>query len=989
MALAFGDPYGGGQTDVDLGRSRLTPRDTYGVSPEGMRSQYNDQVSKTGQLVDALSGLTKPLNELSKQAEKKELTETEGLASSIKGQLDPNSPFAPQVANLLGDKSPKLQAAVLEAVGRDHATITAQGWIENMPEAAKSSPQATEKYFSGKMQEEAERVGGQNFYGPSYMNWLSDTFRKRAAGLSVERTKGMENILEQDTLSNRYIKGGLDALSNSAGSVEKSKVLLRKFEGFIAEPKWDKTAHRLGYGTDTVTKADGSVVKVTPGMRVTKEDAERDLARRIPDFQRGVVNQIGEENWNKYSDDAKAAITSVAYNYGSLPKRILDAVKSGDPERAAAAIESLQGDNDGINRDRRLAEASVIRGATARPVQVASASGLPTSDTKPSQEGADTTTTTAPAPQQKFENNTSLFTDQAIAQPMRPDVQRLQDHLMAEDERYRLVAGDGPYAKRKSKEMMMKAAVALAINKRDVELLRAVPADILTQDERDYLDKAFGEIKTMKWQDYTRQKTMEKDARDEEYRQFQTAATTKFVKTGSVDPDKDSMRPDGTIDFDKRTFLIGLQETSSLPNYVSKRNSANFQTGLMDAATVGKVGEFFMDDPKIAEKARNGQHISEQDIRDHILNRKDITPKMKEDLMEKVPTLLEGANLLADSDLERSYKEQLGSDVDQFLSNDSLAELYLMRSPTIKADLKSKFIGHVRSGIIASIEDGKGVPVGTAKQKLVNEALDTVRASWKEFVSSKGTKAPEATNNPRAAGNQNGTAQTQTVQNGTVAQVSANGGPPPNVEVGGIIEFSGKRYQYLGGDRSKDSSYKELAASPDALKPSEPKQRPLNKADLTGFTPAEKSAILQSQAAASGISTGPQVDIADVLKRGGQAIRDMVQVGRDNISGNVQEMKVNTYIETTPELKQEFTVFEDRMKTAKSKAEEQRIGREIEARYQQIRQHMIDSNYMDQAPTQVKPKPYGQALSDMENETVIEGRYPGRDKPIRRKKSQE
>ena len=36
--------------------------------------------------------------------------------------------------------------------------------------------------------------------------------------------------------------------------------------------------------SDTITKADGTIVKVQKGMIINKEDAERDLARRTREF---------------------------------------------------------------------------------------------------------------------------------------------------------------------------------------------------------------------------------------------------------------------------------------------------------------------------------------------------------------------------------------------------------------------------------------------------------------------------------------------------------------------------------------------------------------------------------------------------------------------------------------------------------------------------------------------------------------------------------
>lgn len=136
---------------------------------------------------------------------------------------------------------------------------------------------------------------------------------------------------------------------------------LRRFEGFRAQPYWDVDAYRTGYGSDTITTPDGRVVKVQPGMTVTREDAERDLARRRTEFASTAARQAGEA-WNNLPPGAHAGLTSVAYNYGSLPSRVLGAVRSGDTEAIARAVEGLAMDNNGINYARRMQEAAMIRG---------------------------------------------------------------------------------------------------------------------------------------------------------------------------------------------------------------------------------------------------------------------------------------------------------------------------------------------------------------------------------------------------------------------------------------------------------------------------------------------------------------------------------------------------------------------------------------------------------------------------------------------------
>lgn len=140
-----------------------------------------------------------------------------------------------------------------------------------------------------------------------------------------------------------------------------TKQLLRGFEGYIDTPHWDVNAPRVGYGSDTITTADGKVMRVSNGMRVTREDAERDLDRRTDEFANVAKRQLGPA-WDRLADHQKAALTSMTYNYGSLPTDVASAVMSGDTGAAARAIAARGRDNDGINAQRRQKEAAIFAG---------------------------------------------------------------------------------------------------------------------------------------------------------------------------------------------------------------------------------------------------------------------------------------------------------------------------------------------------------------------------------------------------------------------------------------------------------------------------------------------------------------------------------------------------------------------------------------------------------------------------------------------------
>lgn len=136
--------------------------------------------------------------------------------------------------------------------------------------------------------------------------------------------------------------------------------IIRKREGFREQPYWDVNALRGGYGTDTFTTADGKVMPVTAETRFTKEDAERDLNRRIPEFQNIAQNKVGAETWQSLSPNVQGALTSVTYNYGTLPNSVAEAVRSGDNTKIAQAVNALGTHNKGINAGRRAEEAAMI-----------------------------------------------------------------------------------------------------------------------------------------------------------------------------------------------------------------------------------------------------------------------------------------------------------------------------------------------------------------------------------------------------------------------------------------------------------------------------------------------------------------------------------------------------------------------------------------------------------------------------------------------------
>lgn len=156
--------------------------------------------------------------------------------------------------------------------------------------------------------------------------------------------------------------GDADVASRAGKAAGESMVttFIKGFEGFRQKAYWDVNAFRAGYGSDTTTREGGKVERVNSATMVSLADANRDLARRIAEFQSVIQSQIGGDTWASFSEEQQAALTSIAYNYGELPDRIVKAIESGNPGQIGEAIRDLGDDNGGVNGKRRSAEADLF-----------------------------------------------------------------------------------------------------------------------------------------------------------------------------------------------------------------------------------------------------------------------------------------------------------------------------------------------------------------------------------------------------------------------------------------------------------------------------------------------------------------------------------------------------------------------------------------------------------------------------------------------------
>jgi GH24 family phage-related lysozyme (muramidase) len=148
--------------------------------------------------------------------------------------------------------------------------------------------------------------------------------------------------------------------------------LLKRYEGFNKNAVWDVAAWRIGYGSGTITFADGKFRTTKKGDVTNVSNATKDLTRRVKEFEKKLIKKIGSDYWEPLNYKVKAALISYAYNYGNIiHSKLIEAIKTGNNKIIAdSLIKETYNDNKKLSqnirnalRKRRAKEAEIIRNA--------------------------------------------------------------------------------------------------------------------------------------------------------------------------------------------------------------------------------------------------------------------------------------------------------------------------------------------------------------------------------------------------------------------------------------------------------------------------------------------------------------------------------------------------------------------------------------------------------------------------------------------------
>lgn len=324
--------------DMNSRRLRTQTADSIGRHADGQFVQYTNGVNN-GTANSAINRIAASPND--------------DAAFAI-AQRDLTSAYIKESQNI-GQNSDEAIRAATEKATRDSLKARALAISSGDPSAG-NGPAAAMKYI----QDHQKELGTE--YASLYQHFEAKNNKAVGTGAGAQMFAG----------ANAAVTTGRTPMPTDASG------MLRMHEGYRDAAYWDVNHWRVGYGSDTITRADGTVEPVTAFTRgITREDAERDLKRRVGLIENDIRGKIGGAKWNALSPAARGAMTSVGYNYGTTPSSVIAAAQTGDATAVANAIAALP-----ANPKRRAIEAAAAAG---RYGFGATASG----DTSPIMPGSD------------------------------------------------------------------------------------------------------------------------------------------------------------------------------------------------------------------------------------------------------------------------------------------------------------------------------------------------------------------------------------------------------------------------------------------------------------------------------------------------------------------------------------------------------------------------------------------------------------------------
>lgn len=252
-------------------------------------------------------------------------------------------------------------------------------------------------------------------------------------------------------------------------------------------------------------------------------------------------------------------------------------------------------------------------------------------------------------------------------------------------------------------KIVVETAINHAFASDDPKVLDQVPQKFLNADTKEKLAKAKIEITNVRFSNFRNGQAFEQAQREEATRKSKVEIIDKLQRGDVVNPADYKDNPEAF------NYALTMKDQGVISEAQSTSNANRVRNEIIADATINATK-------------------SEGEMQDDILKRKDLNPAQKKALVDELPKLREGANLMKDPMVESSIATRITPILKSF-DDLKLSDYFTVKGMNPKVDVMKQLETNIRNEFIADYEDSKAAgkpqwPTGRRKLDIINSQME-------------------------------------------------------------------------------------------------------------------------------------------------------------------------------------------------------------------------------------------------------------------------
>ncbi|CAN5331257.1 hypothetical protein BH09PSE5_BH09PSE5_06880 [soil metagenome] len=251
--------------------------------------------------------------------------------------------------------------------------------------------------------------------------------------------------------------------------------------------------------------------------------------------------------------------------------------------------------------------------------------------------------------------------------------------------------------------------IDLAFTNDDPKVFDALPQRFLNADTKAALEKAKVQLTDRRFSDYKMARTLREDRRQDDERSAKTNIVAAHARGEPINPA--DYRNDPTL----YAFALAQREAGRLPESESAGNTQSIRNLILTDQTVGSENTI-------------------QSLTDKIVGNQNLNPKDRQKLIEELPKLIEGRNLMRDESVRGPIQDRLAPRMSALETSMNGAMTSFSEGRNLRAEVMKGYSNDINRSFQAYLEDTGNWPTGQAKLDLIDRATDRAERVIEEFT---------------------------------------------------------------------------------------------------------------------------------------------------------------------------------------------------------------------------------------------------------------